>query len=558
MSARSPPPSPPPATAAFTPLALIYTPAHVFQQPIHRIHTERDVSRFRRAPSYAHLVSFLFRLNVAMFPRPAPSPSSPSSSSTSSRPTQTWPSSFPAPSHPTVPFSRTVRGLAALIAQLNGLMDEVPPDPGPRRFGNVSFRTWHARVESRMGALLEEHLPAAVLASPAASTEEEGPAVTAKEELAAYLRGAFGSPQRLDYGTGHELSFLAFLAALWRLRGFEANADTTADAEAEGDGMAERGIVLGVMDPAKGRDSYFHLIRRLIQRYTLEPAGSHGVWGLDDHAFLPYIFGSAQLCPAIGRTTSPLPTEGSLLRADGVAAVPAPAATTERAAVEAQRAHNMYFAAIGFINDVKRGPFWEHSPVLWDISGVKTGWAKINKGMLRMYEDEVLGKRPVVQHFVFGSVLPWADEEEEVWAEEVWAVLDPSNGKTAALSLVEGSSTSASALPPSLPSQSPQSPPSQHQGHSAGPMAGIAMSADGVPTTRAPWARPVGDGGGGGGRAGPGNPGTMMQPPTTMMPPTRAPWATSAAGARSAASTASTTNTMTTATKTAQESGRKA
>lgn len=117
---------------------------------------------------------------------------------------------------------------------------------------------------------------------------------------------------------------------------------------------------------------YLQLIRRLIKTYTLEPAGSHGVWGLDDHSFLPYIFGSAQLSPPI-KGLEEIPTEGSLPNA------PYPADVAKPSVIERERKTNMYFSAIGFIYDVKRGPFWEHSPMLYDISGVKAGWAKINK-----------------------------------------------------------------------------------------------------------------------------------------------------------------------------------
>jgi len=77
---------------------------------------------------------------------------------------------------------------------------------------------------------------------------------------------------------------------------------------------------------------YFALIRRLIETYTLEPAGSHGVWGLDDTSFLPFLLGSGQL-----RDQPWAPPTASI---------------TQTTTVEAQRDKNLYFNAIAWINKV--------------------------------------------------------------------------------------------------------------------------------------------------------------------------------------------------------------
>ena len=66
----------------------------------------------------------------------------------------------------------------------------------------------------------------------------------------------------------------------------------------------------------------------------------------------------------------------------------------------------LYCAMIDWIYTNKKGPFAEHSSVLYNVSGVEQ-WSKIAVGMMKMYEGEVLGKINITQHLLFGEHFPW-------------------------------------------------------------------------------------------------------------------------------------------------------
>lgn len=44
--------------------------------------------------------------------------------------------------------------------------------------------------------------------------------------------------------------------------------------------------------------------------------------------------------------------------------------------------------------------------MLYDVSQTMPNWDKVSRGMLRLYQGEVLNKLQVVQHFVFSKLFP--------------------------------------------------------------------------------------------------------------------------------------------------------
>ncbi|TID18282.1 Serine/threonine-protein phosphatase 2A activator [Venturia nashicola] len=305
-----------------------------FAVPTRRILSKKDHDLFLASPTYQTLLGFVFGLSDSVHGKAISSVSKDS-------------------------LTPTTNAILSILDEAEALVVTNPPLDTGSRFGNPAFRSFFDAVT--------KHLPEwhTQLALPQAAIAE----------VSTYLQHSFGSASRIDYGSGHELNFLLWLLCLNRL-----NLLPTSTFPA---------LTLVVFP------RYLKLMRTVQTTYYLEPAGSHGVWGLDDYQFLPFLFGSAQLLHHPFVTPKSIHNDATL----------------------DEFSHDfLYLDQVAFVNSVKNveGLRW-HSPMLDDISAAKS-WAKIEGGMRKMFVKEVLGKLPVMQHFFFGGLIQ-ADENMSVDTE---------------------------------------------------------------------------------------------------------------------------------------------
>lgn len=140
--------------------------------------------------------------------------------------------------------SERVDAVLSLLASTSKVVDSIEPLQSSQRYGNKAFRQ------------VLDQLPVCLHSS----------------QLDIYWKMSWGDYSRLDYGSGHELNFIIYLLCLIK-----------ADFLTQDD-----------LYPIKSKifPKYLQITRNIQTKYQLEPAGSHGVWGIDDFCFLPYFWGS--------------------------------------------------------------------------------------------------------------------------------------------------------------------------------------------------------------------------------------------------------------------------
>lgn len=140
--------------------------------------------------------------------------------------------------------SATCQAIISLLDALEKWVDEIPPAKVALRYGNPSYRIWQERLQQQGPRLAFDLIAEAVReqreaqaatdsvanqrvdggneaaaagAASAAVVLDSDAVAGAALETFSYLADSFGNATRIDYGTGHEANFMAWLLCLTRL-----------------------------------------------------------------------------------------------------------------------------------------------------------------------------------------------------------------------------------------------------------------------------------------------------------------------------------------------------
>jgi serine/threonine-protein phosphatase 2A activator len=152
-----------------------------------------------------------------------------------------------------------------------------------------------------------------------------------------YFDEMWGNRTRIDYGSGMELNWLCWMYVLSHLTHVNPLLTNLIILSRrlclKKQNLLQTSHYQAIVTKVFWR--YIQVMRYLQSTYWLEPAGSHGVWGLDDYHFLPFFWGSGQL--------------------KGHKYIK-PRAIHDPEVVEEYSKDYMYFACIQFINSVSHRP----------------------------------------------------------------------------------------------------------------------------------------------------------------------------------------------------------
>lgn len=239
-------------------------------------------------------------------------------------------------------ISPIILKLISAFQILNQIIDETPPI-SEIKFSNPSFRIFLEKIKSCIHEIMDP--------------------ITNDEETAEYFLISFGSWSRLDFGTGNEINFLAFLTCLDSFHYFK---------EAD-----YQHIVFYVFW------NYWEVIKRIQMNYHLPPAGSLGAWGFDDFVFLPFLFGSSQLI-----------NNQSNIHPDNL---------FDESTTISNNSHNSFSFWLEFLSCYK-GNISEHSPTLFSLRSIPS-FQEMNTLLLKFFKERILNKPVIIEQYYFGKIL---------------------------------------------------------------------------------------------------------------------------------------------------------